>query len=190
MFTVKGECILDWIDEVRERIKRKNQVLFSKNSEFLQDLILLIEEQKHQPMVLWAFEFADETVDKLCERYPTETRPREAVVLSKEWAAGKVKMPVVKHAILQVHTFAKEIDSLEDIALCHAIGQACGVVHANGHALGFPVYDLTAIVRHYGVDNCKDAVEKRISQYIERILYWQDNYKNYPHEWADFMKKN
>lgn len=181
---------MNWVDEVRESVKRKNQILFSKKSEFLQDLILLIDEQKHQPMVLWAFEFADETVEKLYERYPTETRPGEAVALSKDWAAGKVKMPLAKRAILQAHAFAKEIDSLEDIALCHAIGQACSVVHANGHALGFPVYDLTAIIRHYGVDNCKDAVEERKNQYIKKIYYWRENYKNNPHEWADFMKEN
>ncbi len=181
---------MNWIAEAQGRIKRKNQVLFAKDSEFLQDLIRLIQEQNHKTMVLWACEFADETVQKLTARYPGEKRFEEAVTASKDWAAGKVKMPFAKQAILQVHAVAKEITSLEDIALCHAIGQACGVVHANGHALGFPVYDLTAIIRRCGIDECKEPVEKRKEQYIERIHYWKANHSTYPCQWAAFMMVN
>lgn len=49
-------------------------------------------------------------------------------------------MPMARHAILQAHAVAKEMGSLEDIVLCHAIGQACGVIHTKGHAMGFPIY--------------------------------------------------
>lgn len=178
---------MNWLDEVYNRVGRNNQVLFAKDSEFIADLTALIQEQNHRTMVLWAFEFADETVQKLLERYPDEKRLESAVLASKDWASGKVKMPVAKRAILQAHAVAKEIDSLEDIASCHAIGQACGVVHANGHAVGFPIYDLTAIIRSYGVPACKWAVEARKQQYIERIYYWREHYKDYPYEWADFM---
>ena len=178
---------MDWLDEVQNRITRKNQILFAKNSEYLADLTALIQEQNHRTMVLWAFEFADETVEKLFERYPNEKRLEFAVRTSKDWAAGKVKMPVAQHAILQSHAVAKEIDSLEAIALCHAIGQACGVVHTTGHAIGFPIYDLTAIIRHYGVPECKGIVEERKRQYIERIYYWREHYKNDASQWADFM---
>lgn len=179
---------MDWLDEVQSRIKRKNQILFSKDSEFLADLADLIRIQNHRAMVLWAFEFADETVKKLYERYPNEKRLETAVLTSKDWAAGKVKMHIAQHSILQAHAVAKEIDSPEDIALCHAIGQACGVVHIKGHAIGFPIYDLTAIIRHYGVPECKRFVEERKQQYIEQIFYWQEQYKDYPYEWADFLK--
>ena len=178
---------MNWLNEVQNRIKRKNLVLFAKNSDFLTDLALLIKEQNHRTMVLWAFEFADETVKMLLERYPNEKRLESAVQTAKDWAAGKVKMPVAKRAILQVHAVAKEIESLEDIALCHAIGQACGVVHANGHAIGFPIYDLTSLIRHYGIPECKKFVEERKQQYIERIYYWREHYEYYPCEWAYFM---
>jgi hypothetical protein len=128
---------MNWLNEVQNRVNRKNQVLFAKDSEFLADLAALIQEQNHRTMVLWAFEFADETVQKLFERYPNEKRLESAVLTSKDWSAGKVKMPVAKRTILQAHAVAKEIDSLEDIALCHAIGQVCGVVHANGQLSDF-----------------------------------------------------
>lgn len=178
---------MSWIQEVQNRIDRKNQILFAQNSEFLQDLTVLIGEQTHRAMVLWAFEFADETVQTLSVRYPHEERLKVAVSTAKEWAAGKVKMRIAQRAILNAHAVAKDIDSTEDIALCHAIGQACGVVHASGHAMGFPIYELTAIVRRYGVPDCKRPVEERKQYYIERIHYWHDHYKDYQGPWADFM---
>lgn len=176
-----------WIDDVAGRLKRKNQVLFAKDSEFLQDLILLMNQQTHRAMVLWAFEFAEETAQMLRARYPDESRPQEAIETCKAWAAGKVKMPIAQRAILNAHAFAKEIESPEDIALCHAVGQACGVVHTAGHAIGYPVYDLTALVRHYGAQACVGPIEARKALYIERLLYWQEHYASWPVEWADFM---
>lgn len=178
---------MSWLNEVQSKINRKNQVLFAKDSIFLADLAALIQAQNHRTLVLWAFEFAGETVQKLLARYPGEKRLEYAVLTSKAWAAGKVKMPLAQRAILQAHAVAKELDDLEDIALCHAVGQACGVVHTTGHALGFPIYELTAIVRRYGVPECRGAVEARKRQYIERICYWREHCEDEPREWADFM---
>lgn len=180
---------MDWVNEVHKKWKRKNQILFSKESDFLQDLILVINKQNHQALVLWAFDLAEETVKKLEATYPNETRPRTALETAKFWAHGKVKMPIAKREILNCHAFAKEISSLEDIALCHAVGQACSVVHTTGHSIGFPIYDLTAIVRKYGIDNCREAIEKRKQEYIEKLLYWSEHYKDHTEEWANFMLK-
>ena len=49
---------MNWIDEVHMKLKRNNQILFAKDSEYLQDLMLLFQEQNHRVMVLWAFDFA------------------------------------------------------------------------------------------------------------------------------------
>lgn len=183
----KGE-MMDWLVDVENRIKRKNQILFGKDSVFLDDLTALIREQNHQTLVLWAFECADETVRKLAQRYPDEKRPAAAVLKSKDWAAGMVKMREAQRAILQAHAAAKTIDHPEDSALCHAVGQACGVVHTTGHAIGFPIYELTAMVRHYSLPDCKKPVEARKQYYMERILYWQAHYADEPRQWADFMR--
>jgi hypothetical protein len=179
----------DWIETIKGKLKKKNQILFSKDCDYLQDLMALIGKQNHKTMVLWAFEFAEETVNKLEEKYPNENRPRKALETTKLWASGKVKMPTAKQEILKCHAFAKEIISQEDIALCHSVGQACGVVHANGHAIGFPIYDLTAIVYKYGIENCKEHIENRKKEYIKRIVYWEEHYQNYSMDWANFMLK-
>lgn len=178
---------MDWIYEVDTKIKRKNQILFSKDCSLLQDLRFLLDNQNHRTVVLWAFELAEEAVEKLEEKYPTESRPRNALEASKLWAAGRIKMPVAKREILNCHAVAKEIQSLEDIALCHAVAQACSTVHASGHALGFPIYELTAIVRNYGIAHCKTPVEIRKQEYIEKIMYWGSHYEGYTRDWADFM---
>jgi hypothetical protein len=121
------------------------------------------------------------------KRYPSENWLESVVLISRYWSFGKVKMSVARRAILQVHKMAQEIDSPEDISLCHAIGQACSVVHSKGHSIGFSIYDLTAIVSHYGVPECKSFVEKRKQEYIDRIYYWREHYNDKKFKWADFM---
>ena len=85
--------------------------------------------------------------------------------------------------------FAKEIKEKEDIAACHAIGQACAVVHTAGHAIGYPIYDLTSIIYGLGIERCAEAVEKRKQDYIDRLFYWNEHCDDYKNEWAPFMEK-
>lgn len=178
-----------WIDEVNGKLKRKNQILFAKDSEYMKDLILLFQEQNHITMSLWAFDFAEESIAVLKEKYPYETRPEQALITVKDWAAGNIKMRLAQRKILDCHAFTKEINNKEDIAICHAIGQACAVVHTAGHAIGYPIYDLTSIIYKYGVDQCVETVEARKQEYIARLFYWKKHISDYQGEWADFMMK-
>lgn len=82
---------MNWMDEVHIKLKRNNQVLFAKDSEYLQDLVLLFQEQSHRVMALWAFDFAAESIGNLEEKYPNEKRPRKALEAVQDWAAGKIK---------------------------------------------------------------------------------------------------
>lgn len=180
---------MNWLDEAAARLKRKNQVLFAKDSEYLQDLTLLFQGQNHRVITLWAFDFATESIAKLEEKYPREQRPREAFAAAQDWAAGKIKMRWAQRKILDCHAFAKEIEEKEDIAVCHAIGQACAVVHTVGHAIGYPIYDLTAVIYRLGIENCAEAVEKRKQDYIDRLFYWNAHCGDYKIAWAPFMRR-
>lgn len=180
---------MHWIDEVSVKAKKKNQVLFSKDSEYLQDLIMLFQNQNHKVMVLWAFDLATESIARLEAKYPEEKRPGEALEAARDWAAGKIKMRIAQRKILDCHAFAKEIDCKEDIAMCHAIGQACAVVHTAGHAIGYPIYDLTSIIYRLGIENCVQTVELRKQEYIEKLFYWNEHICDYKGTWADFMLK-
>ena len=180
---------MNWIDEVQTKLKKKNQVLLSKDSPYLQDVRQLFQEQNHRVMVLWAFDFAAETIKELKEKYPNENRPQQALETAKDWAAGKIKMRLAQQSILACHAFAKDIDCKEDIAMCHAVGQACAVVHTAGHAIGYPIYDLTSIIYKYGIKNCSRAIEARKQKYIDRLFYWRDHLTEYTGGWAEFMLK-
>ena len=180
---------MDWMAETSERLRRHNQILFSQDSPLLAPLLLLLERQDRRTVVLWALELAEESAAVLSQRYPHEDRPQAAVDASRSWAAGLIKMPFAKRAILQCHALAKELSSQEDIALCHAVGQACSTVHTPGHALGYPIYELTAIVRRLGLDHCREAVETRAEDYCRRLLYWEAHWREAPGPWASFLTK-
>lgn len=180
---------MNWKAELNEKYKRKNQILFSKDSVFLSDLNMIISEQNHRALALWAFDLAEQAVQSIEEKYHNEKRPRAALELSRKWAAGEIKMPLAKRAILDCHAAAKEIGDKEAAALCHAVGQACSVVHTPSHAIGFPVYDLTAIVYKYGLDGCESALINRKTDYINRLLYWSGHCDDARYTWAHFMLK-
>ena len=150
---------------------------------------MLFQEQNHRAMVLWALDVAAESVAKMEEKYPDEPRPREALEAAQAWAEGKIKMRLAQRKILDCHAFAKEIDSKEHIALCHAIGQACAVVHTAGHAMGYPMYELSAIVYRLGMEHCADAVEQRKQEYMNKLFYWNEYVCDHNGDWADFMLK-
>ena len=100
---------------------------------------------------------------------------------------GEIKMPKAKRAILDSHAVAKEIDDSEYGALCHAIGHAGASVHVETHALGLPIYELTAIVLKYGKDNFPKPVSEKINYYYNRLQYWQENTDKFRLEWSDFL---
>ena len=178
-----------WFAEVKAKAKRKNQILFSKDSLLLTDLCQLIAQANRRALILWALELAEETTRELAGKYPEDPRPREAIAASRAWASGEIKMPIAKQAILNCHAMAKELADPADIARCHAVGQACSVVHTAGHALGYPMYALTAIVLEHGLDDCRDAVEHRVRYYEQRLHYWAEHEKSCSQNWASFLKK-
>ncbi len=113
-----------------------------------------LSECNRRAVVLWALELANEAATALKKRNTNGILAEKAVAAARMWAAGQVKMPFAQRAILDCHKAAKTADSAEDAALFHAVGQAAGTVHTVGHALGFPICELTSLVYKYGVDAC------------------------------------
>ena len=180
---------MDWRQEVRERLRRKNSILIGKDSALLEPLRAELARQSPRVAVLWALDLAEETVCVLEEKFPGETRPRCALEVSRAWAAGAVKMRQAQRAILDCHAAAKEVSSPSDAALFHAVGQACSVVHTEGHALGFCLYDLTSLILTLGADGCRQAVEARVSEYSERLKCRAASGAESAMSWAPFLAK-
>ncbi|MBO7252285.1 MAG: hypothetical protein J6V25_06640 [Oscillospiraceae bacterium] len=178
-----------WLAEVSAKAKRHNQILFSKDSLLLDNLRHLIGQANRRALTLWALELAEETARELAERYPEALQPREAIAASGAWAAGEIKMPIAKRAILNCHAMAKELADSADIARCHAVGQACSVIHTARHALGYPMYALSAIALELGLDECRKPIEQRVIYYEQRLRYWMEYEKTCQQNWAGFLKK-
>jgi len=173
--------------DVEIKLKKRNKMLFSRDSQCLQALINLIQLQNHRTLVMWALDCAKLTLEHFEAKYPDEQRPRTCLELCETWARGEIKMPIAKRAILDSHAVAKEIDDREYGALCHAIGHAGATVNVETHALGLPIYELTAIVLKCGKDNFPKSVSEKINYYYNRLLYWQENTDNLGLVWADFL---
>lgn len=81
---------MDWMEEVRENLKKRRQILFSKDAACLQPLAAQLAQQPHTVLVLWALAWAEETVNTLEARYPQERRPGGPGG-RRAWAAGTLK---------------------------------------------------------------------------------------------------
>lgn len=173
--------------DVEVKLKKRNKILFSRESKCLQELIGLIQLQNHRTLVMWALDCAKLPLEQFEAKYPDEPRPRTCLELCEAWARGKIKMPTAKQAILDSHAAAKEINDSEYGALCHAIGHAGATVHVETHALGLPMYELTAIVLKHGKDNFAKPVSEKLDYYYNRLLYWQKNTDINRLDWADFL---
>lgn len=173
--------------DVEKKMKKGNKILFSRKSSCLQDLIGLMELQKHRTLVMWALDCAKEPLKLFETKYPEDNRLGTALELCEAWARGEIKMPVAKRSILDAHRAATEIDDKVCIALCHAIGHAGATVHVKTHALGLVFYELTAIVLSEGRGGYDSAVKQKINYYWERLLYWQENTDKLNVSWAKFL---
>ncbi|WP_313344047.1 putative immunity protein [Sedimentibacter sp.] len=173
--------------DVEIKIKRRNKILFSRDSQCLQELLKLIQLQRHRTLVMLALDCAKMTLNQFESKYPDEQRPRACLKLCDLWSKGTVKMAAAKRAILDSHAVAKEIDDSEYGALCHAIGHAGATVHVETHAIGLPMYELTSIVLKHGKINYSTPVKEKINYYYDRLLYWQENIDKFDYDWADFL---
>ena len=184
---------------IEAKLKKGNSILFTQDSECLQDLIRLIGLQNHRTLVLWVFDClgawlpsgssvpSSNILAAFEAKYPQEARPRRAVELGEAWARGTIKMQAAKKAILEAHAVARELVDKEAIALVHAIGQGVSTVHVGTHALGLVVYELSALVYKLGPADCEAAVLEKIAYYEQRLRYWQENFSKMSFPWADFL---
>ncbi len=176
-------------DDVELKIKRKNKVLFTRDSLCLQELLKLIRLQTHKTLVLWAFCCVEEVIKIYNGKYQDDFRPTIAYETCKKWASGEIKMKEAKRCILECHSIAKEIDDDYYIAICHAIGQGLSTVHVETHAIGLVMYELTAIVLK-NRDNYEEKVNDKIRWYIKTLKYFADNVDNTQDKWASFLEKD
>jgi len=150
-----------------------------------------MEQQKHRTLVLWALEYAEELLVRFEQQYSNELRPRNAVETGRDWAQGVVKMQVAKKAIHAVHNAASEIaDDLVYCSIARAIGQAVSTIHVESHAIGGPIYALSALVHQTAPDIADAKVAEECDRLLERLRYWETHVDVEPRQWASFLLRD
>jgi hypothetical protein len=167
-----------------------SKLLFNRESEVLQPIRVLIEEQNHRTLVLWVLDCSARILDIFEKRYPKDFRPREAVNKALAWATGEIKMPVAKRAALDAHIAAKEVEEdLAASAAAHAMGHVLGTVHVETHAINMVIYGLTAFVLESNKELIFEVIKKETEWFYSRLQYWQVHEKEVSQPWAYFLMK-
>ena len=172
-------------DDALARLERGDAILFRKDSPCLAQLAGRLSSADRRTVVLWGLECAGRVADRLGGMFPEDGRPAEAVRTCTLWSKGAVRMSEARGAILAVHGMARDIGDPIAAALCHAVGQGCSCVHTPGHAMGLPVYELTAILLEGG-DGWEARAEDAIDGYL-KVLDGCDIRVSEPREWAGFL---
>jgi hypothetical protein len=168
------------------------RLLFTRESNCLQPIRKLIEEQKHRTLVLWSIECAEHVLPIFEEKYPQDRRPREALEAAKAWAGGKIKMPMAKKAAHAAHNAATEVADKYPAACAaaRAVGHAIGAIHVETHAIGVVMYAITAFVYAAGQKDVDKLIARECDWVYDRLLYWEANIDNVDTTWASFLLKD
>lgn len=171
---------------IEMRLRANKQILFRREDACLQNLLTIIRRQKHRVLVAWVFDCMKDSIT-LLQQEGFQTEVDECIFLCQKWARGEIKMPQAKKAIIKIHSLSKTLDNRILVAVLHAVGQGCSCIHVETHAIGFVIYELSAILFQKGFTKGIVLVNQRIAYYEERLLFWQKHANANDQNWADFL---
>ncbi len=167
------------------------KILFTRESECIQPIRALVEQQKHRALVAWAFDCAPRVLAIFERHCPNDPRPRLALETAQAWARGEVKMPAAKRAIHAAHNAATEAESCPAAqAAARAVGHAAATVHVETHALGLIFYGLTAFIYDENTTAYDGIVKRECGLFYDRLMYWQDQIDRVDVPWAGFLLRD
>ena len=171
-------------EDVQIRRKGRRRIFFARDSVCLQGLSESMEKVNRRELVLWTFECVQAPLARLKELHPGETRPETALEICRAWAQGDLRMPIARRAILDCHAASRDLEDMESVSLCHAVGQGLSAIHTPKHAIGLAIYELTAIVYREGDDYMVPVME-RIEAYLKALEQVRGMDAQY--RWIDFL---
>ena len=101
----------------------------------------LLDLKSHSTLALWAANCAAGVL-ALFEKTIKDSRPRDAILTGKAWAAGNVKTGVAMKASLAAHAAARKAKDPIAKAAARAAGQATATAHCADHSMGAFLYVL------------------------------------------------
>lgn len=175
-------------EDLYRRKKAKRILYFTPESPCLRPLRELLEKEERKTIVLWALACARQTLEVLEARLPGEKRPRLCLDACEKWSMGLIKMDVARRAILDVHRLCRETENPIDQSFCRALAHGGSTVHTPKHAMGLPIYELTALVLMGPEDQMEERLAKRIHGYERNLIYFRTIPDDPERPWAPFLR--
>jgi hypothetical protein len=132
-----------------------------------QDFWIFYTINDQKALGLWAAECAEHLLPYFEEKYPEDTRPRDAIATLREWVhTGKFSMPVIRGASLAAHAAAKQVHKKDTAAkfAAHAAGQAVATAHVPTHALGPVLFSMQHVAALSPTDVKAAVARERVWQ--------------------------
>lgn len=152
---------------------RIRKTLGKADSPYILSLVRLIETQSKATVVRWCLDYARQEILPVFEkRCPGDDRPRMALDAAQDWMEGHVKLPFVKHVILnECHQAARELahDPAAQAA-ARALGQAASSIHVVTHALGLAFYGSAALAYdRVGINESAETYDRIAAEECGRL---------------------
>lgn len=140
------------------------KMLGAADSPYILSLMRLIETQSKATIAKWCLDYTEDQILPIFERRcPGDGRPRLALNASRDWFAGRKKLPEVKSIILNdCHAAARELEADPAAqAAARACGQAAACFHTPTHSLGLAFYGAAAIAYdRVGTGECAEVYDR------------------------------
>jgi hypothetical protein len=104
----------------------------------------LLTEADHALLALWAADCANHVLHLFEQQVPGDTRPRDAIVAARSWAAGDIGMMQARAVGGHAMGAARTLRGAARFA-AYAAGQAACVGHVPEHDLGAAAYAIKAV---------------------------------------------
>ena len=132
---------------------------------------VLFDRDDHIALGLWAAECAEHVLPLFEQKYPHDSRPRDAIRTLRDWeSTGTFSMSVIRGASLASHAAAREVDDAHLAAryAARAAGQAVATAHVPTHALGAAIYAMKAVAT-INPTTAKDAMAAERAWQAQRL---------------------
>jgi len=126
----------------------------------------------HKILATWAADCAERALPFFEEKFPGDTRPRDALAALREWVrTGVFRMADVRGTSLAAHAAAREAEG-DDAArsAARAAGQAMATAHVPAHAIAAAIYAATAFRDAAAQKDAEDATAREREWQFHHLL--------------------
>jgi hypothetical protein len=103
-----------------------------------------LTDSDHQLLALWAATCAEHVLHLFESVQPSDTRPRQAIALIRQWVRGEISWWEARSAGGHANAAARDLQGAARYA-AYAAGQAAAVGHVAAHELGAAAYAIKAV---------------------------------------------